>query len=135
MNNYQEIQINVGLNYTSDNGKVGEFDRELGRFLVETKFAHCGIVSEPYKSTWQCSKTGKTYSDNCLGFKISVSVSHAFTIAAIRERVRSLSILLKQDAVAFTVRSGGVAHSELYYVDSDTADKDEFDPKYFHYVA
>jgi hypothetical protein len=131
----QEIQLNLGLNYTDDNGKVGEFDQELGRFLVETKFPHCGIVSEPYTSTWQCSKTGKTYSDNCLGFKISVSASHAFTISAIREMVRSLSILLKQDAAAFTVRNGDATHVELYYVDSDTPDKDEFDPKYFHYVV
>ena len=131
---YQEIQLNVGLNYTDDNGKVGEFDRELGRFLVETKFAHCGIVSEPYTSTWQCSKTGKTYSDNCLGFKI-VTKTYPFTRVAIREKVHSLAILLKQDAVAFAVRCGDINHSELYYVDSDTVDKDEFDPKYFHYVA
>ena len=135
MKNFQEIQLNIGLNYTDDNGKVGEFDRELGRFLVETKFAHCGIVSEPYTSTWQCSKTGKTYSDNCLGFKISVGKTHALTIPAIRGRVRSLAILLKQDAAAFTVRNGDITYSELYYVDSDAADKDEFDPKYFHYVV
>ena len=135
MKNFQEIQLNIGLNYTDDNGKVGEFDRELGRFLVETKFAHCGIVSEPYTSTWQCSKTGVTYSDNCLGFKISVGEMHAFTVSAIREKVRSLSILLKQDAAAFTVRNGDDTYSELYYVDSDTADRDEFDPRYFHYVV
>ena len=134
MNNFQEIQINIGLNYTDENGKVGEFDRELGRFLVETKFAHCGIVSEPYTSTWQCSRTGKTYSDNCLGFKI-VTKTYPFTRVAIREKVHSLAILLKQDAVAFTVRCGDINHSELYYVDSDTPDKDEFDPKYFHYVV
>ena len=135
MNNYQEVQLNIGLNYTDDNGKVGEFDQELGRFLAEIKFNYCGIVSEPYTSTWQCSKTGKTYSDNCLGFKISVSKLHAFTIASIREKVHSLAILLKQDAVAFAVRCGDINHSELYYVDSDTPDKDEFDPKYFHYVV
>ena len=134
MSIYQEIQLNLGLNYTDDNGKVGEFDQELGRFLVEAKFAHCGIVSEPYKSTWKCPKTGITYSDNCLGFKI-VTKTYPFTRVAIRERVRSLAILLKQDAVAFAVRYEDINHSELYYVDSDTPDKEEFDPKYFHYVV
>ena len=138
MNNYQEIQINVGLNYTNKDGSKGEFDRELGRFLVENKFQHCGAVSEPYQSNWKCNKTGEVYTDNCLAYKISVSKTHAFTIPAIRERVRSLCILLKQDAIAFAVNTGGengANHHEMYYLDCDADDKLEFDPRYFHYVA
>ena len=133
MNNYQEVQINIGLNYTDDNGKVGEFDRELGRFLVETKFAHCGIVSEPYQSTWQCLKTSVTYTDKCLAFKITTN--DPLSVKAIREKVRSLSVLLKQDATAFVVDFLYFSYGELHYVNDDATDKDEFDPKYFHYVA
>ena len=138
MINFQEIQLNVGLNYTDDNGKKGEFDRELGRFLVENKFQHCGAVSEPYKSSWKCNKTGKVYSDSCLGYKISASRTHAFTIPAIRERVRALCILLKQAAIAFAVSNGGENgsnHHEVLYADDNATDKLEFDPRYFHYVA
>ena len=135
MNDYQEIQINIGLNYTDDNGKAGEFDRELGRFLVETKFNYCGMVSEPYQSTWNCEKTGVTYSDNCLAYKISVSKLHAFTISAIREKVYALCILLKQDAIAFAVRTGDATHAEMHYAKENASDRLEFDPKYFHYVV
>jgi len=132
MNNYQEVQLNIGLNYTDDNGKVGEFDQELGRFLVETKFAHCGIVSEPYTSTWECSKTGVTYEDKCLAFKITTR--DAMSVKAIRERVRSVSVLLKQDATAFFIDYPYFSYGEVCYTDKDTSDKLDFDPKYFHYV-
>ena len=135
MKNYQEIQINIGLNYTDDNGKAGEFDRELGRFLVETKFNHCGMVSEPYESTWECTKTGVTYLDSCLAYKISVSRLHAFSIPAIRARIDELCKLLRQNAVAFCVRTRDSSHSELHYADTNASDKLAFDPKYFHYVV
>ena len=134
MNDYQEIQLNIGLNYTDDNGKSGEFDRELGRFLIENQFQHCGMVSEPYQSTWNCEKTGVTYLDSCLAYKISVRRVHAFTVSAVREKVRELCKLLRQDAVAFAVRTGDATHSELHYAKENASDRPEFDPRYFHYV-
>ena len=134
MNNYQEIQLNVGLNYTDENGKAGEFDRELGRFLIETKFNFCGIVSEPYESTWNCEKTGVTYLDNCLAFKVSVSKPHAMTVQVIRAISRVLSLLLKQDAIAYCVKTGDSTHSEMVYANDNASDKLEFDPRYFHYI-
>ena len=135
MNDYQEIQVNIGLNYTDELGEAGEFDRELGRFLVELKFNHCGMVSEPYQSTWNCEKTGVTYSDNCLAYKISVSKLHAFTISAIRSKIDELCKLLRQDAVAFCVRTGDATHSELHYANKNASEKLEFNPRYFHYVV
>ena len=134
MNNYQEVQLNVGLNYTDENGKAGEFDRELGRFLVETKFQHCGIVSEPYQSTWNCDKTGVTYLDNCLAFKVSVSKQHAMTVQVIRAMVRELAILLKQDAIAFAAEVGDSTCGEMVYADDNASGKLEFDPRYFHHI-
>jgi hypothetical protein len=134
MNNYQEIQLNVGLNYTDENGKTGEFDRELGRFLTEVKFKHCGIISEPYQSRWNCEKTGVTYLDNCLAFKVSVSKPHAMTVQVIRTIAYELAILLKQDAIAYCVETGDSTHSEMVYADENASDKLEFDPRYFHYV-
>ena len=138
MNDYQEIQLNIGLNHTDGNGRAGEFDRELGRFLIENQFNYCGMVSEPYQSEWACNKTGVTYSDSCLAYKISVSRIHAFTIHAIREKVRELCKLLRQDAIAYAVNVGsenGSSHQEVFYVDPNVSDKLEFDPRYFHFVV
>ena len=136
MKNYQTIQVNVGLNWSQD-GKSGEFDRELGRFLVETKFPYTGITSEPYVSEWT-DDSGKTYADNCLAFKISVPKIHAMSIGEIEKRIENLRIILKQDAIAFSTKitTGGVdyEHSDVYYGEREVEDKLIFNPEFFHYV-
>ena len=138
MSDYQTIHINLGLNWT-DGDKSGEFDQELGRFIVETKFPYCGIVSEPYKSTWEDS-SGKVYEDKCLAFRIKVSRVHAMPIGEIERRLESVRVILKQDAIAFTTRfcsrdlQSTCEYSDVYYGDTEPEDRLLFDKKYFHYV-
>ena len=135
-NNYQTIQVNVGLNWT-DGTDSGKFDQELGRFLVETKFPHTGIISEPYVSTWTDS-SGATYEDSCIAFKITVPRLHAMPIGEIERRIETIRVILKQDAIAFTTRIGtagsGCEHSDVYYGPNRPDDALTFDPSYFHYV-
>ena len=134
MNDFQEIQINVGLNYTDDSGKVSEIDGELGRLIVENKFSHCGIISEPYVSSWECKKTGITYDDKCLAFRIVATRLHSFGPDAIKRRVQSIGEALRQDAVAYAVRTGDATYGALHYI-GETDQKDEFDARYFHHVS
>jgi len=130
---YQTIQINLGLCW-NQNGKSGEFDQELGRFLVENKFPHCGIVSEPYVDSWQ-SDDGTVYQDNCLAFKITIPRVHRMALAEIEQRIESIRVILKQDAVGFTTAYAGNVYSDVFY---GFGDKPEgayaFDPAKFHYV-
>ena len=135
-NNYQTIQVNVGLNWTNGN-ESGKFDRELGRFLVETKFPHTGIISEPYVSTWTDSN-GTTYEDSCLAFKITVPQLHAMPIGEIERRLETVRVILKQEAIAFTTRletaEEGYEYSDVYYGPERPEDALTFDSNFFHYV-
>lgn len=136
MRDYQIIQLNIGLNWT-DGDKSGEFDRELGRFLVETKFPHTGIISEPYASIWT-DKSGKTYRDNCLGFKISIPRLHAMPIGEIERRIETVRVILKQECIAFTtsLKTTGreYDYSDVYYGTERPDDALTFDPNFFHFV-
>ncbi len=132
MSDFQLIYINLGLNWT-DGDKTGQFDQELGRFLVETQFPHCGIVSEPYTSTWTDSNF-TVYEDQCLAFKITVPRIHAFQIARIEEKLNSLRVMLKQDAIAFHTYYGNADYSDVYYGPDKPEDGLIFDAKYFRYV-
>jgi len=130
----QSIQINLGLCW-NQNGKSGEFDSDLGKFLVEVKFPHCEIVSEPYVDSWQSEDSGEVYQDQCLAFSIAVPPAHRMTLASIELRVSLLKIILKQDAVAFTTTYNGCTYSDMFY---GFGEKPEgaytFDPAKFHYV-
>jgi len=132
--NGQTIQINLGLCWNQD-GKSGEFDQELGRFLVESQFPYCGIVSEPYVDSWQ-SDDGTVYQDQCLAFKITVPHIHRMALAEIERRIESIRVILKQDAVGFaSTTPNGSVYSDVFY---GLGDKPEgaytFDPAKFHYV-
>ena len=133
---YQTIQVNVGLNWTQGNDR-GQFDRELGRFLVETKFPHTGIVSEPYVSNWTDSN-GVTYEDGCVAFKITVPRLHAMPIGEIERRLETIRVILKQDAIAFTttIETGDSVfeYSDVYYGDDRPEDSLTFNSEYFHYI-
>ena len=87
---YQTIQANLGLCW-KQGGKSGEFDQELGRFLVENRFPHCGIISEPYIDSWQADD-GTVYRDQCLGFKITVSRIHWMPLAEIERRIDQIPL-------------------------------------------
>ena len=130
----QTVQINLGLCW-NQNGKSGEFDQELGRFLVENKFPHCGIISEPYVDSWQSEDSGEMYRDNCLAFSITVPHIHRMTLGSIELRVALLRIVLRQDSVAFTTTYAGNTYSDVF---CGFGDKPEgayaFDPAKFHYV-
>ena len=133
MNN-QTIFINVGLSNTR-NGKLSTMDRELVRWIVETKFSHCGIVSEPYKSSWTDSE-GVTYNEDCLAFKITVPKIHAFTVGRVQEKIDAIRVHCKQDAVAFhTVSPQGRHYREVHYGPEQPREALIFDEKYFHYVV
>ena len=128
------IFVNVRLTNTS-NGKLATMDRELARWIVETKFQHCGIVSEPYRSSWTDSN-GATYEEECLAFKITVPKVHAWTVEATQERINSIRVLCKQEAVAFhTISPQGRHYSEVHYGPEQPQDALIFDPKHFHYVV
>lgn len=130
----QTIYINVGLSSTQD-GKLSTMDQELVRWIVETKFPYCGIVSEPYKSSWVDSD-GVAYDEDCLAFKVTVPRIHAWTVEATQERINSIRVLCKQEAVAFhTVSPQGRHYSEVHYGPEQPQDALIFDGKYFHYVA
>ena len=130
----QTIFINVGLSNTR-NGKLSTMDRELCRWIVETKFSHCGIVSEPYQSSWTDSE-GVTYSEECLAFKVTVPKIHAWTVEATQEKINSIRVLCKQDAVAFhTVSPQGRHYREVHYGPEHPQDALVFDENYFHYVV
>ncbi len=133
MNN-QTIFINVGLSNTRS-GKLSTMDRELCRFLVETKFQHCGIVSEPYQSSWTDSE-GVTYEEECLAFKVTVPSLHAFTVGRVQEKVNAIRVLCKQDAVAFhTVSPSGWNYQEVHYGPEQPQDALIFNEDHFHYVV
>ena len=131
----QTIQINLGLCWNQD-GKSGEFDQELGRFLVENKFPHCGIISEPYVDSWQAEDSGEVYRDQCLAFAITVPHIHRMALAEIERRIESLRVILKQDAIGFTSTTpNGSVYSDVFY---GFGGKPEgayaFDSAKFHYV-
>ena len=132
MSDSQIIYINLGLNWT-DGNKAGEFDQDLGRFLVETQFPYCGIVSESYVSNWTDSN-GVVYEDKCLAFKITVPRIHAFQVARIEEKLNSIRVVLKQDAIAFHTYYGNADYSDVYYGPDKPEDGLLFDAKYFRYV-
>jgi hypothetical protein len=132
MSNNQVIYINLGLKWT-DGDNSGEFNQELGRFLVETKFPHCGIISEPYNSTWTDS-SGTVYEETCLAFKITVPSIHAFQVARIEEKINGLRVMLKQEAIAFHTYYGNADYSNVYYGPEKPENGLIFDAKYFHYV-
>ena len=130
----QTIQINLGLCWSQD-GKSGEFGQELGRFLVENKFPYCGIVSEPYVDSWQADD-GTVYRDNCLAFAITIPRIHHMALSEIEQRIESIRVILKQDAVSFTSTTpNGSVYSDVFY---GFGDKPEgayaFDPAKFHFV-
>jgi len=132
--NNQTVQINLGLCWNQD-GKSGEFDQELGRFLVENEFPHCGITSEPYVDSWQADN-GTVYRDNCLAFKVTVPHIHRMALAEIERRLESIRVILKQDAIGFTSTTpNGNVYSDVFY---GFGDKPEgayaFDPAKFHFV-
>ncbi len=130
----QIIFVNVGLSNTS-NGKLSTMDRELCRWIVETKFPHCGIVSEPYQSSWTDSD-GVTYEEDCVAFRITVSSVHAFTVGRVQEKIDSIRVLCKQEAVAFhTISPQGRHYSEVHYGPDHPQDALVFDPSHFHYVV
>ena len=130
----QTIYINVGLSSTQ-NGSLTTMDQELVRWIVETKFPHCGIVSEPYKSNWVDSD-GVAYEEDCLAFKVTIPHIHAWTVRATQERINSIRVLCKQDAVAFhTISSQGRHYSEVHYGPEQPQGALIFDEKYFHYVV
>ena len=130
----QTIFINVGLSNTRS-GKVSTMDRELCRWIVETKFQHCGIVSEPYNSSWTDSE-GVTYDEECIAFKITASNVHAFAVGRVQEKVNAIRVLCKQDAVAFhTVSPQGRHYREVHYGPEQPREALIFDEKYFHYVV
>ena len=110
-------------------------DRELCRWIVETKFRHCGIVSEPYNSSWTDSE-GVTYGEECLAFKITVPKIHAWTVEATQEKINAIRVLCKQDAVAFhTVSPQGRHYREVHYGPEQPQDALIFSEDYFHYVV
>jgi len=132
--NNQTVRINLGLCW-NQGGKSGEFDQELGRFLVENKFPHCGIVSEPYVDSWQADD-GTVYQDNCLAFKITIPRVHRMGLAEIERRIESIRVILKQDAVGFTSTTpNGSVYSDVFYGFGDKPDGAyAFDPARFHFV-
>ena len=130
----QTVQINLGLCWNQD-GKSGEFDQELGRFLVENKFPYCGIVSEPYVDGWQADD-GTVYQDNCLAFKITIPRVHRMALSEIEQRIESIRVILKQDAVGFTSTTpNGSVYSDVFYgLGNRPEGAYAFDPAKFHYV-
>ena len=129
----QTIFINVGLSNTL-NGKLSTMDRELCRWIVETKFQHCGIVSEPYQSSWTDSD-GVTYNEECIAFKVTVPRIHAWTVESTQEKINAIRVLCKQDAVAFhTVSPQGRHYREVHYGPEQPQDALIFDADFFHYV-
>ncbi len=132
MNN-QTIFINLGLSNNRD-GKLSTIDRELARWIVETKFPYCGIVSEPYQSSWTGSD-GVTYDEECLAFKITVPKIHAWTVEGTLQKINSIRVLCKQDAVAFhTISPQGRHYREVHY-GPELPDSLGFDENHFHYVV
>ena len=130
----QTIFVNVGLSSTQD-GKLSTMDQELVRWIVETKFPYCGIVSEPYKSSWTDSD-GVTYEEDCLAFKVTVPEIHAWSVVATQERINSIRVLCKQDAVAFhNISPQGRHYREVHYGPEQPKDALVFDADYFHYVV
>jgi hypothetical protein len=132
---YQTIQINLGLCW-NQNGKSGEFDQELGRFLVENKFPHCGIVSESYVDSWQAEDSGEVYQDQCIAFAITIPRVHRMALAEIEQRIESIRVILKQDAIGFTTTTpNGNVYSDVFYGLGNKPDGAyAFDSAKFHYV-
>ena len=130
----QVIFINVGLSNTQD-GKLSTMDQELVRWIVETKFPHCGVVYGSDTTNWTDSE-GVSYDEECLAFRILVPKIHAWTVEATQERINSIRVLCKQDAVAFhTISPQGRHYREVHYGPEQPRDALVFNEDYFHYVV
>ena len=130
----QVLFVNLGLSSTNS-GNLVEMDQELARWIVETKFQHCGIVSEPYTSSWT-DKEGREYTENCLAFRILVPSLHSLTVEQTQEKINSIRVLCKQEAVAFhTISPQGRHYTEVHYGPEQPIDALVFDSNHFHYVA
>jgi len=101
--------------------------------LVGWKFNFCKIEHVDYVSSWDDG--GRTYVDNCIAVKITVPEDRDYSLEDILEKVNSLRVILKQDAIAYDIwQSNGGRDSDVYYGTNPPSDKLEFDPSYFRYL-
>lgn len=132
MNDNQIINLNIGLNWTNGD-ESGQFDSEHAIFLLGVKFNFTLVEHEEYVSSW--NDGDRTYVDNCVSVKITVPEGRDYSIGDIVEKINSLRIILKQDAIAYDVwQSNGGRDSDVYYGPNPPSDKLEFDPSYFRYL-
>ena len=138
MNDSQIVHINLGLNWTNGS-ESGAFDYDYATFLIETKFQLVLIRSlgsiehEPYISSWDDG--ARTYTDNCIAFRITVPEGRDYSLEDVTERIEAIRLALRQDAVAFDVwHPTGLRDSSVHYGEDPPADALQFDPDFFHYI-
>ena len=133
MNDNQIINLNIGLNWISENDE-GQFSCEHALFLIGFKFNYCKVEHGEYLSSWDDGN--RTYVDNCVSVRITVPEDRDYLLGDILEKVNSLRIILKQDAIAYDIwQSNGGRDSDVYYGPNPPNGKLQFDPSYFHYFS
>lgn len=133
MNDNQIINLNIGLNWTSGDAS-GKFAPEHALWLLGMKFNFTLIEHECYVSSWDDGS--RTYIDNCVAVKITVPEGRDHTLSGIVEKIDSIRVILKQDAIAYDVwHSNGSRDSSVYYGENAPKDALEFDPQFFHYLS
>jgi hypothetical protein len=132
MNDNQVINLNIGLNWTDGNDE-GQFPYNDALALVGWKFNFCKIEHVDYVSSWDDGK--RTYVDNCIAVRITVPEDRDYLLEEITEKVNSLRVILKQDAISYDIwGANGGRDSEVYYGPKPPSDKLEFDPSCFRYL-